>query len=92
MEVSLKKILRYKASVFKKFNRTRYISRKYFDIPEFKKNPKALKIINNKSFKALNNSISKSTVDIVRDENSLIPLNDKINIKSKKFIIISSKT
>ena len=35
MEISLKKILRYKAYIFRKQNRDNYLSRKYFNIAKF---------------------------------------------------------
>ncbi len=92
MEISLKKILNYKAYIFRKQNRDNYLSEKYFNIAKFKKDPDFLKKINNKSFKKLNKIISLSTVDIIKNENDILPLADKINIKSKRFIVISSKS
>ncbi len=87
---SVKKIFRYKAFIFRKFNNIHYFSKRCFNISKFKKDADLNKI-NNKIFEKLNQDISLNTVDINRDKNNWLPLSEKGKILNKNYIIISSK-
>ena len=92
MKISVKKILRYKAFIFKKNRKPRFFAKKYLNIPEFESNPDDLSKINCEAHKKINNQISVNTIDINKNEDNLIPLSGKINTSSQKFFVISSKT
>lgn len=88
---SLKKIIRYKAILFRRENELNYLANNYIQISNFNKNYQQLDTINNLENKSINRLISLDTVEINQNKKRIIPLRANNKFANRSFIIISSK-